>query len=170
MTPHNKIQIAFIAQIFILCSISSNANSIIIPGSTHHIVQNYTCASKNIQLDLQFTSNNGNIKFYADDTCDFISHYANLSITTGVNSFNKTMCGLVSNNTICFSFYNVNFIQSTVVKYSIKIDCINIITDETKMTPFMAIFLFVVSFILTNIAILYIYVSQIEYQYLIYDT
>lgn len=111
--------------IFCLYIIGINANSVTITASNYYNIQTFVCNSKNIQIDLQFSSDNGNIRFYTLDTCSSLNYYNSLSVRTALSTFSGTLTGTVSETSVCLQFYNTNIIQSTTVTYTINTKCID---------------------------------------------
>lgn len=110
----------------------AKANTITIPASTYYSIERFTCNTKNIKIDLQFTSNNTNVNFYTTGICSSESFYASLSVPTMSNHFTGTLYGITPGDAVCFRFHNTNFIRSTKVTYSINPECIDPVVSEAE--------------------------------------
>ena len=118
--------------IFGLYIVGIGADNITITAYSFYSVQTFVCNSKNIEINLQFSSDNGNVGFYTLDRCSSSNFYDSLSVSPISSTFSGTLTGTVGGNSICLQFYNANIIQSTTVTYTINTKCLDSATSDTR--------------------------------------
>lgn len=104
-----------------LLIIKIGADSITI-GPGVYSLYTYTCFDKYITFDLQYSSNNGNVRFLTSDSCALSTYYTSLS-TDALSYYSGTLSGLTDSETVCLSFFNTNLIQTTTITYILKSTC-----------------------------------------------
>jgi len=148
--------------IFGLYIVGIGADNITITAYSFYSIQTFVCNSKNIEINLQFSSDNGNVGFYTLDRCMSSNFYDSLSVSPTFSTFSGALTGTVGGNSVCLQFYNANIIQSTTVTYTINIKCIDSVASDTEFAlgslfSYLIIFGSVILFVVCCACIRYYY-------------